>query len=275
MLAAKAAFPSFNDKHIESMVKERFVKGLDDDRVRDCLAKDWMKLEKGSLCALVEAAQSADQMFSRFRRNLTPTSEQTSDNDKRHSFPKASVPKSKMIYSVPPRIAGLCQIQNEIFNFELDTGADFSMISQENYLKINPTPNLKKTSLKFRSASEDDMGVSGEIQVVVKLGEEERSHILFVSTFLTGSILFGRDIIQKFEQLHKPIRELEQVIQAMSSRILCRVNAVTNELVKDLTVEELRYRAIELMGPVSAASMSDLRPLAAPSNKLTQLIQFD
>ena len=82
---------------------------------------------------------------------------------------------------------------------ELDTGATYSLISNDTYRQLWPKegrPPLRKTDIKLRTYTGEKVTIRGCLRVPVKYQSQlEDLHLLIVAD--SGTSLLGRDWLQK------------------------------------------------------------------------------
>ena len=79
-----------------------------------------------------------------------------------------------------PMITGVCKINGQPVEYELDTGATVSVIDENLYHKLYPRPELKESKAKLISATEAPFELLGEIHVPVEFGAHGINTIIYV-----------------------------------------------------------------------------------------------
>lgn len=106
---------------------------------------------------------------------------------KRMGSEQVNVPK----IAIPKPMLGICLLNNEIVEYQLDSGADLSVVDEQVYKRLKPQPQLKASIYDFETADKRNMEVLGVIEVVWKLGEQEKVvHIQSVSLIYYFSLSF-------------------------------------------------------------------------------------
>ena len=93
--------------------------------------------------------------------------------------------------SSKPFTVDLC-IDGITLNFEVDTGAAVTLISEETYRKHFPRKSLQKTSLRLKTYTNDQVHVLGQVTVDVSYGTQKGTYTLYVVKG-AGTSLLGRE----------------------------------------------------------------------------------
>ena len=83
-------------------------------------------------------------------------------------------------------------VQGETISMELDTGAAVSLISEGTYNQFFSDVSLKKSTVKLKSYSGEDIPVLGQMEVFVKYNQQGETLPLLVVKG-DGRSLFGRN----------------------------------------------------------------------------------
>ncbi|MCA9334436.1 retroviral-like aspartic protease family protein, partial [Candidatus Saccharibacteria bacterium] len=295
----------FETHRLDKDLLTRFIYGLADEKVRDNLVRQSDHL---SFIEAVELASRLEQCYARFPKptagvnkawqidshskgtNVQHTS--NNNNSNRPATCKAILCRKigKRRYKQVIRachyagcagnsepILGMCCIQGRPIEYELDTGADLTIISERIYRELQPIPALVPCETDFVAANGVAMQVIGQIRVPIRLGNEESSETLYVVSDLANDMLLGRELMSKFGSINDTmavvrhrVRELSR--QVMSSTIESPVGEWKISAGDSVDETSARKWAEKRFQSLTAQSMDDLRPMVMRSKLFTHSI---
>ena len=97
--------------------------------------------------------------------------------------------------------------------FKIDTGADVSVVSSEQYRKLKPCPTLSKTSAILRSPG-GILKCEGQFVAIIRVNDQLHSLRLFVVQSKTDNLLSREaaarmDLVKRIEAVEMPFGELD------------------------------------------------------------------
>lgn len=95
------------------------------------------------------------------------------------------------------------RINNNVVKLQLDCGSDITVISEQSW-QICGSPALVPTLHRANTASGQPLPIVGEFSCAMKIGEESRTGVCYV-TSVKGLNLLGLDFIDSFDLWSKPL----------------------------------------------------------------------
>ena len=144
-------------------------------------------------------------------------------------------------------------VQGKTISMELDTGAAVSLISEVNYNNFFSDVSLKKSTVKLKSYSGEDIPVIGQTEVLIKYNQQEENLPLLVVKG-DGRSLFGRNW---FSCITLDWKEIHQVMNSSLKTVLDRHSAVFQEGLGKLK----DYKAKITLDPQATPRFCKVRPV--------------
>ena len=144
-------------------------------------------------------------------------------------------------------------VQGETISMELDTGAAVSLISEKTYNQFFSDVSLKKSTVKLKSYSGEDIPVVGLMEVLVKYNQQEETLPILVVKGDSCS-LFGRNW---FSRITLDWKDIRQVMNNSLKTALDRHSAVFQERLGKLK----DYKAKIILDPHATLRFCKARPV--------------
>jgi len=133
-------------------------------------------------------------------------------------------PKINLIHSLNNRIVheklninGTCLINSKMIDFQADSDADVTVISQEVYQKIKRTDTtLEPIDYKVTNASKENINILGSTVMNFDLGGYKCRSSVLIADQLSRPCLLGKDLMSKCPSLKKPIDQLEKAVDKIT-----------------------------------------------------------
>ena len=122
-------------------------------------------------------------------------------------------------------INGTCLINSNLVNFQADSGADITVISQDVYEQIKQEDSvLKPVGYQVKNASNERINILGSSLVFFDLGGFELTSPVLVANPLSKPCLLGQDLMTQCPILVKPITQLQQAVDKITDKSLKTAN---------------------------------------------------
>ena len=114
------------------------------------------------------------------------------------------------------RIKGICKLNSLPVEFQVDTGADFTIIGDEiiNSLNVTVTAVPEKTNLKM--ADQTRAKLLGKVEVNLEIGEEPMRVSIFVVQGVGKGILIGLDILSTHPEWKIALERLYEITKKVT-----------------------------------------------------------
>lgn len=131
-------------------------------------------------------------------------------------------------------INGTCLINSNLVNFQADSGADVTVISQDVYEQIKQEDSvLKPVGYQVTNASNESINILGSSLVFFDLGGFELTSPVLVANPLSKPCLLGQDLMTQCPTLVKPITQLQQAVDKITDRSFKIANNQLRTINKD------------------------------------------
>jgi hypothetical protein len=154
----------------------------------------------------------------------------------------------------PTPITGKCLMNQREVYFELDTGADVTIMNKATYDRLGPEVTLIPCDTEVSGASGQRLNILGSTAVELQMGRHRLNPEVLVAESLTRSCLLGRDVAESVPILQDAMSRLRSVVNTLSSDQVeddeLPVPLQTDqmhEILRDVPVQELAPKGLELI----------------------------
>ena len=205
------------------------------------------KLNSGGV--LTEATRQGKQSTKKAAVGRTVKTVEPSDTSSVEEYPLHQLTENSGSNPIELNV----DVQGETISMELDTGAAVSLISERTYNQFFSDVSLKKSTVKLKSYSGEDIPVIGQMEVLVKYNQQEETLPLLVVKG-DGRSLFGRNW---FSRITLDWKEIHQVMNNSLKTVLDRHSAVFQEGLGKLK----DYKAKIILDPQATPRFCKARPV--------------